>query len=124
MISIKVLFKGDSEIDQLFQIFRILGTPDERIWRGVSQLSDYKTTFPNWSGQRLNEYNTQLDIDGLDLLSKLLIYQPDKRITARIALTHPFFRGVQIVKPPYMQTIYNRYIYMYYKKKMKIPLYY
>ena len=91
-----------SEIDQLFQIFRILGTPDERIWRGVSQLSDYKTTFPNWSGQRLNEYNTQLDIDGLDLLSKLLIYQPDKRITARIALTHPFFRGVQIVKPPYM----------------------
>jgi hypothetical protein len=38
----KVLFKGDSEIDQLFQIFRILGTPDEKVWCGVSQLSDYK----------------------------------------------------------------------------------
>ena len=38
----KVLFKGDSEIDQLFQIFRILGTPDEKVWNGVSQLSDYK----------------------------------------------------------------------------------
>lgn len=102
MATHKVLFKGDSEIDQLFQIFRILGTPDEKVWRGVSQLSDYKTTFPNWTRQKLSTYNPQLDADGLDLLGKLLVYQPDNRMTARMALSHPFFRGVQIVKPPYM----------------------
>lgn len=102
MATHKVLFKGDSEIDQLFQIFRILGTPDEKVWNGVSQLSDYKTTFPNWTGQRLCENNPQLDRDGLDLLAKLLVYQPDKRITARMALSHPYFKDVQIVRPPYM----------------------
>lgn len=102
MATHKVLFKGDSEIDQLFQIFRILGTPNERTWAGVSQLPDYKTTFPNWAPQNLANFNPQLDRDGLDLLSKLLTYKPDERLTARAALGHPFFRDVEIVKPPYM----------------------
>ena len=102
MATHKVLFKGDSEIDQLFQIFRILGTPNERTWPGVSQLPDYKTTFPNWTRQDLAIFNPQLDADGLDLLSKLMIYKPDERLTARAALLHPFFRNVEIVRPPYM----------------------
>ena len=42
------LFPGDSEIDQLYRIFRTLGTPDEKTWPGVSQLPDYKAKFPKW----------------------------------------------------------------------------
>lgn len=102
MATHKVLFRGDSEIDQLFQIFRILGTPDERVWPGVSRLPDYKTTFPNWTRQKLSDHNPQLDDEGLDLLSKMLVYKPEDRLTAKAALSHPFFRNVQIVKPPYM----------------------
>jgi len=102
MATHKVLFKGDSEIDQLFQIFRILGTPDENNWPGVSELSDYKTTFPNWSRGKLSTQAPQLDEDGIDLLSKLLVYKPENRMAARSALQHPFFRNVQIVKPPFM----------------------
>ena len=97
-----VLFKGDSEIDQLFHIFRVLGTPNERIWPGVSHLPDYKTTFPNWQPQNLAQFNPQLNREGLDLLGKMLIYKPDQRITAKQALTHQFFRNVEIVKPPYI----------------------
>lgn len=102
MATHKVLFKGDSEIDQLFQIFRILGTPDEKNWAGVSELSDYKSTFPNWSKSKLSTHAPQLNEDGIDLLNKLLVYKPDDRIAARQALQHPFFRNVQIVKPPFM----------------------
>jgi len=40
------LFIGDSEIDQIFKIFKILGTPTEKIWPGITDLPDYKTTFP------------------------------------------------------------------------------
>jgi serine/threonine protein kinase len=36
------LFPGDSEIDELFRIFRVLGTPTEATWPGVSSLPDYK----------------------------------------------------------------------------------
>ncbi|CAF5129453.1 unnamed protein product, partial [Rotaria sp. Silwood1] len=32
------LFKGDCEISQLFCIFQILGTPNEKLWPGVSLL--------------------------------------------------------------------------------------
>ena len=103
MATHKVLFRGDSEIDQLFQIFRVLGTPNENVWPGVSQLPDYNATFPNWSPQNLSIYNPQLDREGLDLLQKLLVYTPEERITAKSALKHDFFKNVQIIKPPLMQ---------------------
>ena len=102
MATHKVLFRGDSEIDQLFQIFRVLGTPNENSWPGVSQLPDYNSTFPNWSPQNLSRYNPQLDGEGIDLLQKLLVYTPEERMTAKQALKHEFFRNVEIVKPPLM----------------------
>lgn len=102
MATHKVLFKGDSEIDQLFQIFRILGTPDENVWPGVSSLPDFRPTFPSWKRQDLSIFNSQLDEEGLDLLKRLLVYRPEDRLTAKAALSHAFFRNVQIVKPPFL----------------------
>lgn len=49
----KPLFAGDSEIDQLFRIFRMLGTPTEQVWPGVTQLPDFRATFPKWEPQML-----------------------------------------------------------------------
>jgi cyclin-dependent kinase 2 len=48
---LRPLFPGDSEIDQLYRVFRTLGTPDEKTWPGVSQLPDYKATFPKWEAR-------------------------------------------------------------------------
>ncbi|UYV84927.1 CDK2 [Cordylochernes scorpioides] len=62
------LFPGDSEIDQLFQIFRILGTPDESNWPGILKLPDYKPTFPKWRPQSLEKIIANLCEDGLNLL--------------------------------------------------------
>ena len=36
------------EIDELFKIFHVLGTPHEGIWPGVTQFADFKDTFPKW----------------------------------------------------------------------------
>ena len=52
-IVIGYAFQGDSEIDQLFRIFRILKTPTEELWPGVSSLPDYKDTFPAWNSYNL-----------------------------------------------------------------------
>jgi hypothetical protein len=62
------LFPGDSEIDQLFRIFRTMGTPDETCWPGVSLLPDFKPNFPKWSGSSFEEMFPRLDSDGLNLL--------------------------------------------------------
>lgn len=64
----RALFPGDSEIDQLFRIFRTLGTPDENIWPGVSQLRDYTSMFPRWEPRPLDEVVPSFDSDAKDLL--------------------------------------------------------
>lgn len=44
------LFKGESDIDQLRVVLQTLGTPNESIWPGLSQLPDYKKiTFPEYT---------------------------------------------------------------------------
>lgn len=47
---------------------RVLKTPTEEIWPGVSQLPDYKTTFPNWTQYNLMTHVKNIEEDGLDLL--------------------------------------------------------
>lgn len=68
MCSKKALFPGDSEIDQLFRIFRTLGTPNESIWPGVSSLPDFKISFPQWLRQDLYRCLPQMSRDAIDLL--------------------------------------------------------
>jgi len=55
MASCRPLFPGDSEIDQLFRIFRIRGTPNEATWAGVARLPHYKPEFPKWHPLRLDK---------------------------------------------------------------------
>ncbi|XP_036310502.1 cyclin-dependent kinase 2 isoform X3 [Pipistrellus kuhlii] len=90
----RALFPGDSEIDQLFRIFRTLGTPDEVVWPGVTSMPDYKPSFPKWARQDFSKVVPPLDEDGRSLLSQMLHYDPNKRISAKAALTHPFFQDV------------------------------
>ena len=67
------LFCGDSEIDQLYQIFRVKGTPTEETWPGVAKLPNYSpTSFPSWHSNRLcsqEKIVRALDARGLDLLT-------------------------------------------------------
>lgn len=42
MVTGSPLFPGDCEIDTLYRIFRMLGTPNEDNWPGVNNLPDYK----------------------------------------------------------------------------------
>uniref|UniRef100_A0A8C2BXH9 Cyclin-dependent kinase 1 n=1 Tax=Cyprinus carpio TaxID=7962 RepID=A0A8C2BXH9_CYPCA len=64
----KPLFHGDSEIDQLFRIFRTLGTPNNEVWPDVESLPDYKNTFPKWKSGNLANTVKNLDKNGIDLL--------------------------------------------------------
>ncbi|XP_038608451.1 cyclin-dependent kinase 2 [Tachyglossus aculeatus] len=94
MVTRRALFPGDSEIDQLFRIFRTLGTPDEAVWPGVTSMPDYKPSFPKWARQDLGKVVPPLDQPGRDLLGQMLHYDPNKRISAKAALTHSFFQDV------------------------------
>jgi serine/threonine protein kinase len=98
LFSREPLFPGDSEIDQLFKIFRALGTPHEDVWPGVAELPEYKPKFPQWP-RRENALAQMLpagiDPLALDLIQRMLVYDPAQRISARDALQHPYFAGMQ-----------------------------
>jgi serine/threonine protein kinase len=95
LVTRQPLFPGDSEIDELFKIFQIMGTPTEETWPGISSLPDYKAAFPKWHPKSLSEIVPGMDEDGLDLLQKMLTYEPGKRISAKAALRHPYFANLE-----------------------------
>jgi cyclin-dependent kinase 1 len=101
----KPIFQGDSEIDQLFQIFRILKTPTEQEWPGVTSFPDYKPSFPKWAENKLNaKMAKSLNEAGLDLLAQMLIYDPNDRISAKNAMKHPYFYDLDKTKLPDQNT--------------------
>jgi len=97
MLRRSALFPGDSEIDELFRIFRVLGTPNDATWPGVEELPFYSADFPQWPPQNLARLfpapsgPCEDDQFALDLLARMLLYNPSSRITAREALGHPYF---------------------------------
>ncbi|KAK7822757.1 cell division control protein 2 like protein a [Quercus suber] len=97
MVNQRPLFPGDSEIDELFKIFRVLGTPNDDTWPGVTSLPDYKSAFPKWPPKDLAAVVPSLDSAGIDLLTKMLCYDPSRRITARSALEHEYFKDIGFV---------------------------
>ncbi|KAJ3216177.1 cyclin-dependent kinase 5 [Dinochytrium kinnereticum] len=70
----------------------LAGTPDETIWPKVSELPEYKPDFPIFPRVPLDSIVPKLDANGVDLLEKLLEYQPERRLAADKALSHPYFQ--------------------------------
>eukprot|EP01062_Namystynia_karyoxenos_P025407 TRINITY_DN1999_c1_g1_i1.p1 TRINITY_DN1999_c1_g1~~TRINITY_DN1999_c1_g1_i1.p1 ORF type:complete len:319 (+),score=125.72 TRINITY_DN1999_c1_g1_i1:100-1056(+) len=95
MASRQPLFPGDCEIDELFQIFRLLGTPTPETCPGVNELPDWKDQFPRWPKKPLREQVKGIDPTGLDLIEKLLHYDPPQRLSCVGAARHPWFDEVR-----------------------------
>jgi len=94
----KALFQGESEIEQLMSIFRVLGTPTEASWPGVGQLRDFHP-FPQWHKTPLLTANPALAVceaeGGLELLEGLLELDPAKRWSAARAVRHRYFDDIR-----------------------------
>ena len=95
MFNNKPLFPGDSEIGQLYKIFQIMGTPTEKMWPDSVNLAEYKKTFPKWYPMPLSEVLPGVDKEAIDFLEKCLSMDPDRRITIREAMDHPFLSSVK-----------------------------
>lgn len=94
----RTLFPGDSEIDQIYRIFRTLGTPDEVSWPSFRDMPEYRH-FAKFKGRGVESYIGNDDPQAVDLLGKFLTYDPANRISAKQALSHAYLHGVSDIQP-------------------------
>ncbi|ORX90909.1 Pkinase-domain-containing protein [Basidiobolus meristosporus CBS 931.73] len=91
LISGQPLFPGDSSIDQLVEIIKVLGTPSREQIRSMNpHYVDHK--FPQIKPHPFSKiFRSRAPEDAIDLVTRLLDYTPSKRLTAVEAMAHPFF---------------------------------
>jgi len=91
-------------MQQLNKIFKMLGTPNEKIWPGLMDLPiAKKINFPHQPYNSLaSNFNNRLSQAGFDLLNRMLTYDPEKRISAAEALEHPYWSETPLPKEPDM----------------------
>lgn len=105
------LFPGESGIDQLVEIIKVLGTPTRDQIRTMNpNYMEHK--FPQIKPHPFNKvcdntcthsssitYTSQVfrkaDANAIDLISKLLEYTPTQRLSAIEAMVHPFFNELR-----------------------------
>lgn len=84
------LFPGESGIDQLVEIIKILGTPTREQIRTMNpNYMEHK--FPQIKPHPFNKVFRKADANALDLIARLLEYTPTERLAAVDAMVHPFF---------------------------------
>lgn len=106
MLIYKVVFPGSDYINQLTLIFQLLGTPSEKDLEVVkskrakvfikslpvlSKINFYNFC-TNHPCRRIRHQNRDLEVNPLaiDLLEKVMVFDPSKRLTAKEALKHPY----------------------------------
>ncbi|KAG8514049.1 Cyclin-dependent kinase 17, partial [Galemys pyrenaicus] len=95
MASGRPLFPGSTVEDELHLIFRLLGTPSQETWPGVSSNDEFKNyNFPKYKPQPLINHAPRLDSEGIELITKFLQYESKKRVSAEEAMKHVYFRSL------------------------------
>ncbi|KAL1972477.1 hypothetical protein VTN31DRAFT_6891 [Thermomyces dupontii] len=84
------LFPGESGIDQLVEIIKVLGTPTREQIRTMNpNYMEHK--FPQIKPHPFNKVFRRAPQEAINLISALLEYTPTSRLRAIEAMCHPFF---------------------------------
>lgn len=90
LYTLKPLFAGRSEIDQLFKICTVLGSPNDKELISLARALNFK--FPPFTAQPLQMTLPSLRSEALQLLTQLLQWNASKRPNAAQSLRHAYFR--------------------------------
>lgn len=91
---LKPLFPGNNETDQIYKTCAVLGSPSQAQWPdGYKLAARMGFSFPKFVPTPLNQLIPNASEQAIDLMMRMLTFDPQKRITASAALKHSFFDG-------------------------------
>ncbi|KFB42449.1 AGAP010115-PA-like protein [Anopheles sinensis] len=92
LYTFRPLFPGSSEVDQLFKICSVLGTPEKTDWvEGHKLAATIQFRFPECPRIPLATLVTRASTAGIQLLEDQLQWDPEKRPTAQQSMKYPYF---------------------------------
>ncbi|TPP67082.1 Serine/threonine-protein kinase ICK [Fasciola gigantica] len=98
LYTFRPLFPGSSEIDMIFKICSVLGTPNKAEWpEGYQLAAAMNFRFPQCSPSCLRSLIPNANREAIQLIADLISWNPKRRPTAREALRRSYFTPVQTV---------------------------
>ena len=96
MLTLAPLFPGDNEIDQVNKINEILGSPSNELYLRLVQYSAHSDDFDfdYQKGTGFKQYLRHVSNECIDLIKNMLIYDANKRYTAKQCLNHVYFKDL------------------------------
>lgn len=90
------LFPGEDYLDQVQRVIAVLGTPsnEDMSYIGNESAIKYIKSLPKRTKQNFKTLYPKANPVALDLLSKMLVFNPDRRYTIKECLEHPYFEGL------------------------------
>ncbi|KAK4746443.1 hypothetical protein SAY87_012755 [Trapa incisa] len=100
MFTLRPLFPGSSEADEIHKICSVIGSPTQESWAEGLRLSKaINYQFPQLAGINLSALIPSASPEAINLISSLCCWDPCKRPTAAETLQHSFFQSCFYVPP-------------------------
>ncbi|KAG0496769.1 hypothetical protein HPP92_001301 [Vanilla planifolia] len=100
LFTLRPLFPGSNEADEIHKICCVIGSPDHESWaQGLQLASDLSCKFPEVAGANWRELFPSASENAVDLIKSLCAWDPNKRPKAAEVLLHPFFQDCYYVPP-------------------------
>jgi serine/threonine protein kinase len=89
---------GDHYLDQIQKIISVLGTPSAEDMSFITniQAKEFVQKLAKRTKQSFSSLFTKSNPVALDLLAKMLVFNPKKRYTVEQCISHPYFEGLHI----------------------------
>eukprot|EP00002_Diphylleia_rotans_P024502 TRINITY_DN4841_c0_g1_i2.p1 TRINITY_DN4841_c0_g1~~TRINITY_DN4841_c0_g1_i2.p1 ORF type:complete len:371 (+),score=66.93 TRINITY_DN4841_c0_g1_i2:481-1593(+) len=112
LYTFRPLFPGNSEADMIYKICAIMGTPTTQTWPdGLKMAQGFGFRFPQCVAIPFKRVIPNASPEAIDLMLRMLHYDPAKRATASQCLQHPYFSvGLTIpenIPPPSVEAVSN-----------------
>ena len=96
----KPIFIGNDQMHQVVEILKVLGTPNKETilnYGSTVAMEIFALPKPQYAKMAWDKIYPFASEEGLDLIERLLKWDPEKRLTCNQVLAHPFFKKVKNV---------------------------